>query len=84
MISTEAGRNVITEVSKSLEDDLLHGLRDADMINIKYHVNICMQISKEKERLELKRNNDTLSFTPLFANTGSPNQKKRKAVPFCN
>ena len=54
MISTEAGRNVITEVSKSLEDDLLHGLRDADMINIKYHVNICMQIIERKRTIRIK------------------------------
>ena len=34
--STEAGRNVITEAYKSLKDDLLHELRDADitMLNI--------------------------------------------------
>ena len=32
MTSTEAGRNVITETSKSLKDDLQHGLRDADII----------------------------------------------------
>ena len=32
MTSIEAGRNVITDASKSLKDDLQHGLRDADII----------------------------------------------------
>ena len=36
LTSTEAGRNVITEASKSLKDDLLHGLGNADIANIKY------------------------------------------------
>ena len=54
LISTEAGRNVIAEVSKSLEDDLLHGLRDADMINIKYHLSICMQIIERKRTIRIK------------------------------
>ena len=54
LISTEAGRNVIAEVSKSLEDDLLHGLRDADMINIKYHLSICTQIIERKRTIRIK------------------------------
>ena len=48
LTSTEASRNVITEVSKSLKDDLLHGLRDADKTNIKYHIS-SMQIFERKK-----------------------------------
>ena len=72
--STDAGKNVIAEASKSLRDDLLHELRDADIANIKYHVNNCYaNYRKKKERLELKKNNDTSSSTPFFENTESPN-----------
>ena len=68
------GRNVITEASKSLKDDLLHGLRDADITNIKYHVNTCYaNYRKKKERSELTRNNDTSNSTTFFANTGTLN-----------
>ena len=75
MTSTEAGRNVITEASESLKDDLLNGLRDADITNIKYHVNTCYaDYRKKKERLELKRSNDTLNSTTFFANTGTLNR----------
>ena len=52
--STEAGRNVITEAYKSLKDDLLHELRDADITNVKYHVNTCYASYQKKKRLELK------------------------------
>ena len=70
----EAGRNVLTEASKSLKDDLLHGLRDADITNIKHQVNTCYaNYRKKKERSELKRNNDTSNSTTSFANTGTPN-----------
>ena len=70
----EAGRNVITEASKSLKDDLLHGMRDADITNIKYHVNTCYaNYRKKKERSELKRNNDTSNSITFFANTETPN-----------
>ena len=56
LTSTEAVKNVITEASKSLKDDLLHGLRDADITNIKYLVNICYaNYRTKKERLELRR-----------------------------
>ena len=88
LTSTEAGRNVITEASKSLKDVLMHGLRDADITNIKYHVNTCyVNYGREKQQLELNRNNDISSSTPLFANTGSPNAacsraKKAKTVGY--
>ena len=73
-LTCEYGRNVITEASKSLKDDLLHGLRDADITNIKYQVNTCYaNYRKKKERSELKRNNDTSNSTTSFANTGTPN-----------
>ena len=74
LTSTEASRNVITEVSKSLKDDLLHGLRDADKTNIKYHINIFYaNFRKKKERLKIKRTNDTSSSTTFFVNTETPN-----------
>ena len=57
-----------------MKDDLLHELRDVDITNIKYHVNTCYaNYRKKKERLELKKNNDTSSSTLFFANTESPN-----------
>ena len=34
LTSTKVGRNVITEASKFLKDDLLHGLGDADITHI--------------------------------------------------
>ena len=54
LTSTETGRNVITEASKSLIDDLLHGLRDADIINIKYHVNTCYANYRKKKTIIIK------------------------------
>ena len=54
LTSTKAERNVITEASKYFKDNLLHELRDADIPNIKYHVNTCYaNYRKKKERLEL-------------------------------
>lgn len=34
LTSTKVGRNVITEASKFLKDDVLHGLGDADILHI--------------------------------------------------
>ena len=39
LTSAETGRNVIIETSKAFKDDLLYCLRDADVTNLKYHVN---------------------------------------------
>ena len=51
LTSTKVGRNVITEASKFLKDDLLHGLGDADITHIKYHINTCyIHYLKKKER----------------------------------
>ena len=50
LTSTETGTNVITEASKCLKDDLLHGLRDADKTNIKYHVNTCYENYRKKKK----------------------------------
>ena len=50
LTSTEAGRNVVTEASKSLKDDLLHGLRDGDITNVKYQVNSCYANYRKKKR----------------------------------
>ena len=66
MTSTEGSRNVITDASKSLKDELLHGLRDADRTNTNYASYTNYQM--KKERLEFKRNNDIPSSMPLFAN----------------
>ena len=62
LTSTETGRNVITEASKSLKDDLLHG-RNTCYANYR----------KKKKRSELKRTNDTSNSTTFFANTGTSN-----------
>ena len=69
-----------------MKDDLLHGLRDCNITNIKYHVNTCYaDYWKEKDWLEWKRNDDTSSSTPLLSKTVSPNPtcsraKKTKTV----
>ena len=57
-----------------MKDDLLHGLRNADIANIKYHVNTCYpNYRKNKKRLQYKRTNDTSNSTTFFANIGTSN-----------
>ena len=69
LTGNKAVRNIITEASKSLKDNLLYWLRDADITKI---LTCYPNYQKKEIRLELKRNNDTSSSKLLFANTGSP------------
>ena len=56
LASTEAGTNSITEASKTLRDDLLHGQTEENVINIQYHGNPCfVNYQKKNEWLDVKQ-----------------------------
>ena len=64
LTSTEDGRNKIVSFSKVLEDNLLDGISDARLCDIKYHAKSCFsQYRQAKERKEKKRKSDTETTT---------------------